>query len=231
MGKQQTRTRGSRSAEMYLKTICELADGGLVAISLVADRLDVSAVSASEMVKRLVDQGLVAHEPYKGVGLTDEGQRQAVHIIRRHRLWEYFLVEHLALPWEVVHEQACRLEHAADERVTEALAAYMGNPSTCPHGNPIPDLDGELSLVSTTPLSHMAVGDQGRVERITQEGAELLDYLAQHDIYPDQMVEVEDIAPFEGPLTVRVGKIEHVLGRAAADHVLVAITSERPHDD
>jgi DtxR family Mn-dependent transcriptional regulator len=214
---------------MYLKTICELEDDGRVAISLVAERLEVSAVSANEMIKRLVEQGLVTHVPYRGVALTDEGRQKALQVIRRHRLWETFLVERLNLPWEVVHEQACRLEHATDERVTEALAAYLGDPSTCPHGNPIPEPSGELIRSPAIPLSQMAVGEAGRIVRILQEGAELLDYLAQHNIFPDQRVEVEAIAPFDGPLTVRVGGCTQVLGREAAERVLVEAVSEPSH--
>lgn len=226
MDRQQTSISGSRSAEMYLKTICELEDGERVAISLVAERLEVSAVSANEMVKRLVEGGLVTHVLYKGVALTEEGRQRALQVIRRHRLWEHFLVEQLGLPWEIVHEQACRLEHASDDRLTEALAAYLGDPASCPHGNPIPDPDGELPRSPTTPLSHMAVGERGRIVSILQEDAELLDYLAQHDILPDQIVEIESIAPFNGPLTVRVGERSRVLGREAGEHVLVEITSE-----
>jgi DtxR family Mn-dependent transcriptional regulator len=214
---------------MYLKTICELEDGERVAISLIAERMEVSAVSANEMVKRLVEGGLVTHVLYKGVALTDEGRQRALQIIRRHRLWEHFLAERLGLPWEVVHEQACRLEHASDDRLTEALAAYLGDPVTCPHGNPIPDQDGELARPPAAPLSHMAVGERGRIVSILREDTELLDYLAQHDILPDQIVEVESIAPFNGPLTVRVGERSRVLGREAAEHVLVEITSESSH--
>lgn len=227
----QREAGAGRSAEMYLKTVYELESHEPVAISQVAERLEVSAVSATEMVKRLAEHGFLLHIPYRGVTLTATGQRQALKVIRRHRLWEYFLVNHLGLPWESVHDLACRLEHATDEEITEALAQYLGHPTTCPHGNPIPSADGMVETREVAPLSSLIIGERGRVVRIIQEEATLLDYLAQHGVFPNQVVEVEDIAPLDGPLTVRIGETLHVLGRKVSDLVLVEAISEQCCDN
>ena len=130
----------NESTEMYLKTISELAEKeeAPVPISALAERMGVSNVSATEMVHRLGEQGLLQHEPYKGVSLSTMGRQRATAIIRTHHMWECFLAGKLQFPWEQVHDFACRLEHATDSAVTEALAAYLNQPQRCPHGNPTP---------------------------------------------------------------------------------------------
>ncbi len=212
----------SESAEMYLKTIFELEDGAEpVAISRIAERLGVSAVSANEMIKRLGERDLVIHTPYKGVQLTDSGRRRSLSVVRRHRLWERFLVDHLHIPWDQSHDLACQLEHATAEAVTEGLSDFLGGPTTCPHGNAIPAVDGTLDEPQTRPLSEMEVGQRGTVVRIYREETPLLKYLADHGIYPGLVLEVEDIAPYNGPLTIRLDGATIVLGREIAARVLV----------
>lgn len=212
----------SESIEMYLKTILELETGGEpVAISQVAERLGVSAVSATEMIKRLNEREMLVHTPYKGVVLTELGRRRGLNVLRRHRLWERFLVDRLGIAWERSHELACRLEHATADEVTEALAVFLGQPSTCPHGNPIPAVDGNVSELPAVPLSEMDIGQSGSVARIYHEETVLLEYLAERGILPGAAVRVEEIAPYNGPLTVRVGEREIMLGREIAAHILV----------
>ena len=131
------------SPEMYLKSLWELSsDGEPVGIASVAARLGISPVSASEMIHRLEERQLVQYQRYRGVRLTRLGWEHARSLIRRHRLWERFLADELGLPWESVHDLACELEHAVGAEVTEALADRLGQPSTCPHGNPIPTASG-----------------------------------------------------------------------------------------
>ncbi|MCB8966745.1 MAG: metal-dependent transcriptional regulator [Ardenticatenaceae bacterium] len=222
----------SESIEMYLKTVSELADSeDLVPISALAERLGVSTVSATEMVHRLKKQDLLEHLPYKGVSLTVHGGRRACRVIRRHRLWERFLVDYLGLPWEKVHDYACRLEHATDTAVTEALAIFLDNPRTCPHGNPIPSPDGEMPDISDIPLIQMQPGDRGIISRIHPESILLLDYLAGRDIRPDQPVEFEEIAPFNGPLMVKIGEQTHALGQEIAAHIFVNCEDEVRNDE
>lgn len=215
----------SESSEMYLKTILELrGEDEPVAISRVAKRLGVSAVSANEMIKRLVAQGTVEHTPYKGVDLTAEGYRRALSVVRRHRLWERFLVDYLEVSWAEAHDPACQLEHATPDEITDALAKFLNNPLTCPHGNEIPDLDGTYDPVEAIPLNEVAIGAGGQIARIYPEETTLLEHLSKHGIYPGKQLVVEDIAPYNGPLTIQVGGDTVVLGRTVAAHVYIAVS-------
>lgn len=214
----------SESTEMYLKTILELEDQGEpIAISRMAERLGVSAVSANEMVKRLVERELVVHIPYKGVHLTEKGGQRARAVLRRHRLWERFLVDHLGIAWELAHDPACQLEHATTDEIAEALAGYLDYPKTCPHGNPIPTAEGKLDEVPAIPLNEMEVGQSGRVARIHPEELMLLTYLAEKGIYPDLPILVEDIAPYNGPLTLLIDGKSVILGREIAQRIMIEV--------
>jgi DtxR family Mn-dependent transcriptional regulator len=214
----------SESMEMYLKTILELGTGEEpVAISQVAERWGVTPVSANEMIKRLAEYGLIRHEPYKGVSLTDTGLRQATNVLRRHRLWERLLVDHLGIDWAESHDAACQLEHATAESITTALDAFLGHPTTCPHGNPIPDPGQPVDDAETQPLSTLEIGQRGEITRIHPEETPLLSYLAGHGICPRMTVEVKEIAPLDGPLTVQIGEQCTVIGREAASRVHVAV--------
>lgn len=214
----------SESVEMYLKSISELAEEeALVPISALAERLGVSTVSATEMVHRLREQGLIEHTPYKGVALTSLGVRRACRVIRRHRLWERFLGDYLGLPWQQIHDYACRLEHATDTSVTEALATFLGNPQTCPHGNPIPSAEGEMPIITDIPLKQMKPGQCGIISRIHPESILLLDYLIGRDIFPQQPLVFAEIAPFNGPLIVKIGTQTHALGQEIAAHIFVEV--------
>jgi len=212
----------NESAEMYLKTVSELADGRApVPISAVAERLGVSPVSATEMVHRLEEHGLLSHFPYRGVTLTAAGWQQAAGVVRSHRLWETFLVERLGLPWSEAHEYACRLEHAAAPEVIEALDAYLDHPVVCPHGNPIPSTAGPLRYPNGCPLTEIPAGATVIVAGVHPETDELLRYLAELDLLPGRRVELREIAPFHGPLVVAVGSKVHYLGLEAAAHLFV----------
>lgn len=217
----------NESTEMYLKTISELMEGtDPVPISALAESLGVSTVSATEMIHRLKDQALLDHQPYKGVCLTAEGQRRAQLIIRRHQLWERFLCDHLKLPWEQVHDFACRLEHATDDAVADALADFLGHPRTCPHGNPIPAADGETPTVSWQRMSEMEPGARATIARIHPESRLLLDYLATRQIRPGQTITFQEVAPFNGPMMVTIDGETHALGQEIAAHIFVAAEEE-----
>jgi DtxR family Mn-dependent transcriptional regulator len=209
---------------MYLKSICELeVTENPVAILHLAQRLGISSPSAIEMVKRLTEQELVTHTPYKGVELTGKGRKRAYQIIRRHRLWERLLTDKLGLPWEAVHDFACRLEHATAPEVTNALAEFLGHPPTCPHGNPIPDAEGNLVAPNTVPLSDLTIGQSARLVNIAYEETILLDYLAKRGFFPDTILTVEDIAPFQGPLMINLGNRVEALGREIAARIFVQV--------
>ncbi|MDX1688384.1 MAG: metal-dependent transcriptional regulator [Candidatus Promineifilaceae bacterium] len=214
----------NESTEMYLKTVSELsADDEHVPISLLARHLGVSTVSATEMVHRLEDQGLVEHTPYKGIFLTADGNRRATEVIRSHQLWECFLADHLQLPWERVHELACRLEHATDHDVTDALADFLDHPTSCPHGNPIPDADGNAVATAGVALNRVETGQQGVLHAIHPESTVLLEYLARHKLKPGRAITVKEIAPFNGPITVLVDGEEQTIGQEAAGHIFLRL--------
>src|SRR5215211_72307 len=172
----------SESTEMYLKAMAELGDGEAVAIGRLAQRLNITPVSANEMVKRLGDQGLVSHTPYKGVNLTKKGRKAASNVVRRQRLWECFLHDHLKMEWSHLYDLACSLEHATAPEVTQALADFLGNPKTCPHGNPIPAADGSFEPLIGIRLSEVSVGSTVRVLAVRATAADVLGYLQAHTI-------------------------------------------------
>ncbi|KAA3662703.1 MAG: metal-dependent transcriptional regulator [Chloroflexi bacterium] len=215
----------NESIEMYLKTVTELTvEDDPVSISSLADRLGVSTVSANEMVHRLKERGLLEHTPYKGVNLTTSGKRKATALIRSHHMWECFLVEKLNIPWEQAHDSACRLEHATDTAVTEALASFLNHPQTCPHGNITPDVDGNLTVVDDVPLTELEPGESGVISRIYPESTLLLEYLATRKLKPGRPLCVEEIAPFNGPIMARCCNDLHPLGQEVAAHIFIKKT-------
>jgi len=210
----------SESTEMYLKAMSELGDRD-VAIARLAERLSVTHVSANEMVRRLGEQGLVAHTPYKGVNLTKKGRDVACNVLRRQRLWEVFLYEHLKIEWAMIYELACSLEHATAPEVTEALAGFLGNPKTCPRGNPIPDEKGAFTPLNGITLSEVAVGETVTVLAVNATATDVLKYLQERNILPGQKIKVVEAAPLQGPLTLRVDGKEVALGLSLAEFVIV----------
>lgn len=214
----------SESVEMYLKTLANL--GGAqeaVPIARIAERLEITPVSANEMMQRLAREGLVAHQPYKGVHLTDAGRGLAHSVIRRERLWERFLADHLKLDWALVHDWACQLEHATAPEVIEALDAFLQYPATCPQGNPIPRASGELAPPAGRLLNELAVGHSARLLAFEDESADVLAYLQRRGLRPGVVVTVTEIAPRHGPLTLRLDDQEVVLGASLAATVRVEL--------
>lgn len=211
------------TAEMYIKAIGELTlEQALVPISTLADRLGISPVSATEMIHRIVDQGWVKHERYKGVRLTETGKRRAMLVLRRHRLWERFLTDKLKLPWEDVHDLACRLEHAAGTEVTEALVDFLDEPSSCPHGNPIPNSEGDFEYSEGVQLNTLRQGDEGVILRIHPESKDVLSFLAQKRIKPGSALSVIDVDDFDGLLTISIMGKDQIIGQRIASHIVVA---------
>jgi len=211
----------SESTEMYLKAMAELGNRDAVGVARLAERLDVTHVSASEMVHKLVEQGLVTHMPYKGVTLTEKGREAASNVIRRQRLWEVFLYEHLNIEWAKIYELACSLEHATAPEVTEALAAFLGNPTSCPRGNPIPDGNGSYAPLDGISLREANVGSTVTVIAVNATSTDVLKYLQDKNILPGQTLKVLEAAPLDGPLTLSVSGKEAALGLSMAEFVIV----------
>jgi DtxR family Mn-dependent transcriptional regulator len=211
------------STEMYLKAMAELGAGDVVAVGRLAGRLGVTNVSANEMVRRLTDQGLVSHTPYKGVALTKEGRFVACSVLRRQRLWECFLYEHLHIEWAKLYELACSLEHATAPEVTEALSVFLGDPKFCPRGNPIPSADGKLTPLKGVPLREVSVSAKVRVLAVNATQTDVLRYLQERGILPGCELTVVEAAPMEGPLTLQVGDKDTALGLQISEFVIVEV--------
>lgn len=214
----------TESAEMYLKAMAELGSDDIVAVGRLAGRLGVTNVSANEMVRRLTDQGLVSHTPYKGVALTEEGRAAACSVLRRQRLWECFLYQHLHMEWAKLYELACSLEHATAPEVTEALSGFLGNPKFCPRGNPIPSADGSWSRLNGIPLREVSIGATARVLAVNATQTDALRYLQERGILPGCELTVIEAAPMEGPLTLRISNKEVSLGLLLSEFVIVEVS-------
>ena len=185
-----------------------------ISTSAIADRLGVSAASASAMVKRLESLGLAKHEPYHGVVLTPAGTRVALEVIRHHRLLELYLAEALGMTWDRVHEEAEVLEHAISPELSALIAEKLGNPTHDPHGDPIPTAEGEIEEGSSRALSDLQPGAKGIFVRVSDSDPEMLRYLSERGIAPGEGLEVLERQPFDGPLLVRFSSGDHPLGGA-----------------
>jgi DtxR family Mn-dependent transcriptional regulator len=173
------------------------------------------------MLQKLAKLGLVTYEPYQGVALTERGERVALEVLRHHRLLELFLVEALGYSWEEVHTEAEVLEHVISETFEARIAAHLGHPTTDPHGDPIPDLDGTLPPCGGHPLTHVALGAAGQIVRVIDQHPEHLRYLARLGLVPGAVVTVHAQAPFNGPVTVGVGNTIHHLDNRMARAILM----------
>jgi len=215
----------SSAIEDYAKAIYALEQRGGEAVSTnaIAERLGVTAASASGMVKRLGELGLVEHRPYRGVSLTDDGRRVALEVMRHHRLLELYLFESLGVPWDRVHQEAEVLEHVLSEDLEELIAAKLGDPTHDPHGDPIPTRELTIEEGPTEALQGLSPGATGRFTRISDSNPDMLRFLAERGIAPGDQFEVVDKQPFDGPLFVRFGEHVHVLGGALAQAMRVEV--------
>jgi DtxR family transcriptional regulator, Mn-dependent transcriptional regulator len=212
----------SPAIEDYLKAIYLLADRcEAVTTSLVAEQLGFTPASVSTMLQKLAALGLVAHEPYHGVALTEHGRRQALEILRHHRLIELFLVQALGYAWDDVHAEAEVLEHAISHKLGDRIAAYLGHPTVDPHGDPIPGPDGTIIAIPTQPLVSLALGARGEIVQVTDQQPAHLRYFAELGLVPGAHVTLHAQAPFDGPLTVRIGTGTYHLDSQLARAILV----------
>jgi len=215
----------SAAGEDALKAIyaLELRGGAPVSTTALADRLGVSAATASAMAKRLSDQGLASHIPYHGVSLSKRGRRAALEVMRHHRLLESFLA-YLGMPWDRVHQEAEILEHVISEELEQLIARHLGNPTRDPHGDPIPSADLEITEEETTRLSDMVPGQTGTFVRVSDADPDMLRYLAELGVSPGDELEVTARQPFDGPISVRFASGERTLGGALADAMRVGVS-------
>jgi len=222
MSGRRTAAAFTAPVEDYLKAIYEIErGGGSASTTLIAERLAVAPASVTGMVRRLAEQGLLTHSPYRGVRLTESGRLGALRTLRRHRVIESYLVHALGYGWDQVHEEAERLEHAASDALVDRMAEAIGEPRVDPHGAPIPSREGAVEEVVCGSLAELTPGQSGEVARVDDEDAELLQYLDQLGLRPGARVLVQARGPFGGPVTVLVNGRQHAIGIALAARVAV----------
>src|SRR2546425_1242743 len=189
----------TRSVEDYLKAIYHLSSqGGFAATSDIAAMLEVAPPSVSGMVKRLSETGLIEHVPYRGVQLTSQGRRAALRMIRRHRILELYLTQHLGYDWGSVHAEAERLEHAVSDELIERMASALGQPQYDPHGDPIPTAAGDIEEAELVALADARVGAKLELRQVGTQDAARLRYFAEQGLTPGGLLTVSDRQPFRG---------------------------------
>ena len=210
-------------AQDYLKFIWSATewDGDPVTVKQLSERMGVRAATVSDGIRRLTEQGLLAHEPYGGIELTDEGRRHAVAMVRRHRLIETFLVEQLGYGWDEVHDEAEVLEHAVSDGLIERIDRRLGFPARDPHGDPIPTADGQPRRPDAVPLLSAPTGVEVVVARISDADPAILRYLDELRIGLDTALTVDEHREYAGDVTVRTADATIVLGATAAAAVWV----------
>lgn len=210
------------SVENYLKIIYSLqAEGDRVSTKVLAGALDVSQPSVTSMLQSMATEGLVEYQPYRGALLSEFGRRMALQVIRKHRLIEMFLVETLGYTWDEVHDEAEALEHAISDLLAERMEAFLGHPQFDPHGDPIPTADGHVHHRDVIPLHEIVPGMSVRVARVLDQAPDVLRHLNSVGIVPDSTIEVIDVLPFDGQMTVRVQDSEVPLSRNLASRIVV----------
>jgi len=231
------------ASEDYLKAIYQIQqERGRepVNTTALAARLGVAGASVTGMLKKLsaANPSLVIYEPYGGVTLTPDGERKALEVIRHHRLIESFLIQALGYSWDEVHAEAERLEHVISEELEERIAAHLGHPRLDPHGDPIPDREGNVVALETLTLTRLIPGQAATVQRVSSRSPELLRYLDSLGLTIDARLEVVEKGPFNGPLQIRLigrsaGRVTsppeavYALSREVTDQVFVILENNQ----
>ena len=217
--------RLTRSVEDYLKAVYALTEREESAsTSALAEALTVQPASVTGMIKRLAECGYLEHTRYRGVRLTEGGSREALRIIRRHRILETYLHTHLDYSWDDVHQEAERLEHAASDTLIDRMAAILEHPSHDPHGAPIPTPSGEIERSESVTLNEVALGLAVQIRSVPDDDPARLRYLETLGLVPGARITVRERAPFDGPTTVSVesGEDVQVIGADLADGIFVS---------
>jgi DtxR family Mn-dependent transcriptional regulator len=212
----------SSSVGDYVKAVWEVAGAGGASTKDVAARLSVSPASVSNMFVRLQEMGFVEYERYRGASLTGRGRAEALRLVRRHRLIETFLLEHLGYSWREVHEEAERLEHAVSDGFTMRLAEFLGHPGQDPHGDPIPAADGTMQPDNSFPLGEATAGQRVRISKVSDDDASMLDHLGECGLIPGRLLSVSEVRGLDGIVTVEdEDGITHPLGEPLVRAVFV----------
>ncbi len=211
------------SEENYLKTIYHLTgvSDGEVSTNAIAEMIETKASSVTDMLKKLAEKGLVNYKKYQGVSLTDNGRLSAKMIVRKHRLWEVFLVEKLDFAWDEVHDIAEQLEHIKSEQLINKLDDFLGNPTEDPHGDPIPDRDGKIAKIEKMLLSELLQEQSGLCVGVKDSSTEFLKYLDKNQIALGSKIEVVVKEDFDASMKIKVGANEIVISSKIAGNLFV----------
>lgn len=214
----------SLTEENYLKAIYRLAQNGVLKISptAIADEMGISAASVVDMIKKLTEKKLIRYEKSTGAKLTGKGEKEAIAIIRNHRLWEVFLFEKLGYSWDVVHDIAEQLEHVKHFELANRLDVFLGNPEYDPHGDPIPKSNGEIPTSYKLLLSEMAIGKSCRVAAVKDTSSVFLQYLEKLSIRIGTKIKILDNIPFDLSLSIQIeSDFKTTVSKKFADNLLV----------
>lgn len=215
----------SVTEENYLKAILSATHTaeGRVGNQLIAEKLNINPASVTEMLRKLDDKKLIEYNRTDGAKLTREGLKAAVKVIRKHRLWETFLVEHLNFKWDEVHEVAEQLEHIQSDKLLDELSTFLGNPGFDPHGDPIPDKNGKMPIVKSRVLAEAEPGKKVKVVKVGDNTASFLKYLDKQNIALADILIVKEIQDFDKSVLVELkGKKEIYLSAEAAKKIMVS---------
>ncbi len=191
------------STEDYIKNIYSIDLAvGKVTTSILAEKLKVSSAAVSDMISKLSKSGYVKNIPYKGFELTKKGNSMALNIIRKHRLWEVFLLQYLNYPWEKVHSEAEKLEHSSSDELIEKLEQFLNFPKYDPHGDPIPDKNGKFRNLALIPLSDIKKGEIVQIKKVSDEDPGGLIYLTKHGIRLEDKIKIKERTEFDSSLEV-----------------------------
>ncbi len=212
----------SEQIENYLKNIYKLSSNeGKVTTSSLSEKLQISPASVSEMIKKLAEEGTLTHTPYKGVELTEEGKLLALRIIRKHRLWEMFLVKVLHFEWDEIDNEAERFEHIMSDKMEEKIDHVLGHPSIDPHGDPIPTKDGEIHCSMSFPLNESKEGSMVRVLRVSDSNSEMLQYISSIGISLNKEIHIKQKMNFDNSLLLKINDKEINISSTIASSIFV----------
>jgi len=213
----------SQSEENYIKAIYHLdtvSEKG-ISTNAIAKKIVTKASSVTDMIKKLSDKKVVIYKKYQGVTLTDFGRKTAANIIRKHRLWEVFLVENLNFSWDEVHEVAEQLEHIKSPKLIDELDSFLGHPKRDPHGDPIPDKEGNLQLIEKSLLSTLNKGEKGVCVGVDDSSSEFLRFLDKQGVKLGQNIEVLDKESFDGSFQINIDKKEITISNKVASNIYI----------
>lgn len=209
--------------ENYLKTIYHLGKQGVETVNTnaLADAMNTKASSATDMIKKLSEKNFANYKKYQGVSLTSEGKSVAINIIRKHRLWEVFLVEKLNFSWDEVHEVAEQMEHIKSQKLIDELDSFLGFPSHDPHGDPIPDGNGQFKKVEKIRLSQAEKGKSYVCIGVNDSSSEFLKYLDNHKLALGTVIDVVSFEPFDQSVKLRFNKTEISVSQSVSKNIFL----------